>query len=40
MLGEEQRLLAGNWMHLPAGTRIGWAAYLRGEVVDRIKQRP
>lgn len=40
MLGEEQRVLAGNWMHLPQGTRIGWAAYLRGEVVDRIKQRP
>src|SRR4051812_11472435 len=37
MLGEEDRLLEGNWMHPPAGTRIGWAAYLRQEVVDRIK---
>jgi hypothetical protein len=24
----------------PEGTRIGWAVYLRSEVVDAIRQRP
>jgi hypothetical protein len=48
LLGEEQRALAGSsapppvgtTYHLPAGTRLGWAAYLRSEVVDRIRERP
>jgi hypothetical protein len=40
LLGEEQRVLAGSKSHLAAGTRIGWAAYLRSEVVDRLRERP
>jgi hypothetical protein len=40
LLGEEETVLAGNWAHYPAGTRIGWAVYLRSDVVDAIRQRP
>jgi hypothetical protein len=36
LLGEEQTTMPGYWAHYAPGTVIGWAAYLRVEVVDRL----
>jgi hypothetical protein len=40
LLGETTYTLPRNPYNLPAGTRLGWTAYVRTAVVDGIRERP